>query len=860
MKTMRFAAAAALLAWSASALAETVEIKGRLRFEPPLGEDDVLASGMCYVLNGLDVVTYQGLDGSGEIDTSVDVAEGTRALSLYCTHDKFEAFRRLLPIQSGRIAVDHAFDKPRTFYGSASVDSDGRSTTFEVSFPVDDVDFVNVETSAGTFQRMRRKSGEILPVREGKPLVSFPETPVHAGVVALPLTKRIMSVEITPESPKVLENIRLYPVQPPHGNKDGAALPDFVFDPEVYARGEARAATPIGTATLGVVDSNVHRILLNGVDYDPAAKRLTLYRKLRVRVTYGQHDGCFRKVFQDPRRPLDPIEREYERIPPPTVRVAVNYQEWKNGDCVQNVQTAQIGARLLIVAPPIFLAPANALKAHKQSRGLSTEVVSTATIARDHGGGKLTPEAIKAYILKFNQNSAVKLRYLLLVGDSELIPTYYDRENENIFDSAYNAGDAFYGQLTNDFGAPPTLGIGRLPVDPTPEADDPADAAWAVVRKIITFETEPPRDDRYYGTATFAAFFQDAEPDGIADLFNSVELVEREMGSVLKSVGHGYQRIYKASANSQPETWQDRSTPIDAELRRPQYAWAGDASQVMSQVQAGTFLLVHRGHGWWDRWAEPGLQVSDLGRFTAVDHKFPVILSLNCASGLFDNETVDLPENRLGEGYGPDKTKAYLAESLVRKPDGALAVIADTRTSISALNDQLGRGFFKGMLPRDTRTGGEGLIGRLGDLLNYAKADVASQRVDAHSVREQILIYNVLGDPTIELPLAKPQELKVKGVVLDDDFGDDGDEPTGYELNVEIGVDGCDECGLNSLDDAVRRERQPMMVVQDSLGNVLGRDLGGTYFSVSLPRQLPEELFVTIQGASLRTIKFTHRP
>lgn len=859
MKAHLLAAALALPFLAAPALADNVEIQGRLRYDPPLTQDDVLANGMCYVLDGLDVITYQGLDSDGEISTSVDVPSGTRSLSLFCTHDKFEPIRRLLPIQNGRVAVEQTFNKPRTFYGAANVDTDGQSTAFDVSFPVDDVELVDVETSAGTFQRMRLRTGDILPVRDGLSQVSFPETPVHAGIVALPLGKN-MRVEVVPESPKVIENVRLYPVQPPNGNKDGAAPPDFVYDPEKYARGGAQVTEPIGTATIGVVDANVQRLLLNGVDYDPASKRLTLYRKLKIRVVYGQHDGCFRRIFQDPNRPLDPIEKEYERIPPPTVRVAVNYLEWKNGGCTQNVQTSRDGARLLIVAPPVFLAPANALKAHKQARGLSTEVVSTATIARDHGNGRLTPEAIKAYILKFNLESAVKLRYLLLIGDSELIPTYYDRENENIFDSAYNAGDAFYGQLTNDFGAPPTLGIGRLPVDPTPEAGDPADSAWTVVRKIMNFENDPPRDDRYYGTATFAAYFQDAEPDGVADLFNSVELVEREMGSVLKSVNHAYQRVYKASPNSQPTTWQDRSTPIDADLRRPQYGWTGDANQLMSQVQAGSFLLVHRGHGWWDRWAEPGLKVEDVGRFTAVDRKFPVVLSLNCASGLFDNETVDLPENRLGEGYGPDKTKAYLAESLVRKADGALAVIADTRTSISALNDQLGRGFFKGMLPRDTQTGGEGLIGRLGDLLNYAKADVASQRVDAHSIREQVLIYNLLGDPTVELPLAKPQELKVRSVVLDDDFGDDGDEPTGYRLIVELEVEGCAECGLKSLDTYVRKERQPMMVVQDSLGNVLGRNLGEMGFSVSLPRELPTELFVTIQGASLRTIKFAHRP
>ena len=53
MKAFLQASLAALCLSSAPALSDTVQIQGRLQYDPPLTQDDVLASGMCYVLDGL---------------------------------------------------------------------------------------------------------------------------------------------------------------------------------------------------------------------------------------------------------------------------------------------------------------------------------------------------------------------------------------------------------------------------------------------------------------------------------------------------------------------------------------------------------------------------------------------------------------------------------------------------------------------------------------------------------------------------------------------------------------------------------------------------------------------------------------
>ena len=60
----------------------------------------------------------------------------------------------------------------------------------------------------------------------------------------------------------------------------------------------------------------------------------------------------------------------------------------------------------------------------------------------------------------------------------------------------------------------------------------------------------------------------------------------------------------------------------------------------------------------------------------------PVVFSVNCASGIFDDETT--------ADYAPN---TYFAEHLVRMDGGAVGVLGDTRNSPSWPNTALAMGF-----------------------------------------------------------------------------------------------------------------------------------------------------------------------
>jgi hypothetical protein len=109
-------------------------------------------------------------------------------------------------------------------------------------------------------------------------------------------------------------------------------------------------------------------------------------------------------------------------------------------------------------------------------------------------------------------------------------------------------------------------------------------------------------------------------------------------------------------------------------------------------------LLYQRDHSWWDGWGNPAFGIPNLAAISVTNNQFPVVFSVNCASGIFDGETVDLLGNMVGSGYAAGMG-TWWAETFLRKSDGALAVIGDTRSSSTIDNNHLSFGLFDAVFP-----------------------------------------------------------------------------------------------------------------------------------------------------------------
>ncbi|MDO8473498.1 MAG: C25 family cysteine peptidase [Dehalococcoidia bacterium] len=65
---------------------------------------------------------------------------------------------------------------------------------------------------------------------------------------------------------------------------------------------------------------------------------------------------------------------------------------------------------------------------------------------------------------------------------------------------------------------------------------------------------------------------------------------------------------------------------------------SGSTANIVNAINNGRFLVLHRDHGWEGGWSNPGFATGNANGLTNGG-LLPVVFSVNCASGLFDNET-----------------------------------------------------------------------------------------------------------------------------------------------------------------------------------------------------------------------------
>ena len=98
-----------------------------------------------------------------------------------------------------------------------------------------------------------------------------------------------------------------------------------------------------------------------------------------------------------------------------------------------------------------------------------------------------------------------------------------------------------------------------------------------------------------------------------------------KMRAGLRSRGHVVTRLNTAQAAADIQLFKD-NTPIPDELKRPATPWTDGRDQVVSELNAGRFLFVHRDHGSRLCWANPGININDIGLLNSTSTELPVVL------------------------------------------------------------------------------------------------------------------------------------------------------------------------------------------------------------------------------------------
>jgi len=609
--------------------------------------------------------------------------------------------------------------------------SDVRGIALDVQFP--DFKVVEVEREGTVYQRVH------VPDYGLTDDVGKPELPSLGRFVAIPRGARVQ-LHILEADFKLLEGYRIYPVQPPAADTVGAEDAPFTLDKEFYER---NAFYPPSVAALDseavIRERNTVIIRFYPLQYNPAARQLRAYSHLRLQLSFsGGTDAAIDARLYSPY--YEDLYRSF----------VMNYDLLeKAGTRSQGIELASAnGCELLIITHPDFLTAANTLADWKRQKGLDTEVRTTT----DTGS---TAASIKSYIQNAYNTWSPVPSFILFLGDAEFIPTHYVTAHP--YESNRLIGTDLYYATVAGSDYFPDITTGRLSVDTLDEAN-------AVVNKIINYERNPVTDSSFYANATVAAYFQDGE-GGVYDGYDDRPFLRtsEEIRNFLLSKGYTVRRIYDTLASVNPTHYNNgaygNGEPLPAELLRANgFTWSGNATDINNAINAGTFLVNHRDHGYRFGWAHPPYSTSNIDGLTN-GNKLPVILSMNCQSGWFDNETDDA-------GFNTPSTDVQFAEKFLRRANGgAGGVVAATRTSFSGHNDAIDKGMIDAIWPDFLSYSRSGTFSnpqrRMGQVLNYGKMYYATVYGESTTRKIEFEIFHYFGDPTMQIWVSPPDPMSV---------------------------------------------------------------------------------------------------
>lgn len=571
-----------------------------------------------------------------------------------------------------------------------------------------------------------------------------PAVPMHRQLVAAPMGRgvRVWVREVDPVPAEEIF-LNLYPIQdsPMDQEVDPYDFSDrpFSINRQIYSSNDPWPRQPVSVKYLGNGrDMEFYLVEAAAGQYYPLENRLVLFESSPYEIAFLGGNGSF--ATENMQSPFDSNSRYLMENVLNKVTVSANIRE--------RIREDIFGEEFLILTHPDFEQAALELRDWKREKGIWANVFTCGTDTDLHD--MQTADDIDAFIESRYTHGLIRPSYVLLLGDSEFIPTFY--YNEIGTDWPY----AVLGDPETD--SIPDLAVGRIPVDTL-------DQATVVVRKIVRYEKNPVNDADFYRRAVVASQFQCCREGAPKDGTDSRSFVEVSEFSrqVLLTAGKEVTRIYGRTGDSTPARYYDGTLLPEALSSAKNFAWNGGAKDITNAWNNGTFLIIHRDHGLVSGWGTPSYSSNNILALTNGE-RLPVVFSINCATGFFDNETAD-------GAYGTIQNGIYFAENALRQPNGgAVSLIAATRNSPSWENSTLLQGFMDAIwtnaLPKFGTSQSQR---RLGDILNHGKRYVVSktgmnvmgETIWENAVRNELYLWHCIGDPTLELWVKNPHVQEV---------------------------------------------------------------------------------------------------
>jgi hypothetical protein len=633
------------------------------------------------------------------------------------------------------------------------------NTGIAVDSDIPGMNSVNVSVEGQIYQRLS------MPYVHYTTAVGKPKVPVIRRYLEIPYDVNYLTVEILYADPEILSGYNVYPAQQPLLDIETDEILEFVRDEKTYT---TDAFYPADIAEVG--ESAImrgHRITslaLFPVQFNPVKKQLRVYSKIEVRINYdrpAQIEGIKERLDSEAFELLCKVLLLNYRLRP------------RIFEAIGNPPSVDY----LIITHADFETDVKPLADWKEKKGLRTKIVKRSDICTNADPLDDADEIAK-YLQDAYDNWNPPPTYVLLVGDSDFIPTHYRtvHPGEDRWGNLYHGGnrtatDLYYSTLDGSDRFPDIF-VGRISVDTAAQTT-------TIVNKIIDYEKNPQTNAAFYNDISVSAFFQDTDDAGT--LFNESDgfedrrfvLTSEEIRDFLLGQGYAVERIYNTDSAVNPTNYNngdyDAGVPLPAGI-----PWNGNTARITNAFNGGRFIITHRDHGgsrnYWDErpaWANGQRQGAfdgwDEPRFTTANvpglnnaNELPVVFSMNCQTGWFDGET---------DPYNTWNFECFCEELLRHQNGGAVAVFGATRNSFSGYNDDLIRGFIDAIWPNFDPTMTSGAMFELGQVLVYGKVHMAVTPKpawgDPNLELTEFEEFHLFGDPEMWIWTQQPTALTV---------------------------------------------------------------------------------------------------
>ncbi len=432
---------------------------------------------------------------------------------------------------------------------------------------------------------------------------------------------------------------------------------------------------------------------------------------------------------------------------------------------------------LLIIAPARFEAALEPLVAHKNATGIGTTVLTLGDASRMYEGQDL-PEKIKRAIAYYERHHFV--RYVMLVGDSDIFPVRYtlkcEGEDSNYLHS-YRSGDLYYADLYEADGATfedwdanrdgqygeqgcdlahanvdnldmrPDVAVGRVPVSSEAELT-------TYVTKLLQYERQAAG-----ASWTERAVFITGDYGNSKDYANEAAAPLRDDLRIIK--------LYHDAQDCDPR-----------QLPTP--------DNINAQFNQGALFMTYIGHGSPSGWATggeggscPGVSSPYYDTRTDMNGlhnagKLPILLTFGCSTGQYatpapwDFPYVDLDDvahdystyagaKRIEPERPNPSQKGYDVESMAEQflvltgESGAIAFVGPVVLDVTGQSWKLAREIFRSYAYGYTILGDAWLNGFRAYVDEMASLPNVGQGLQDAWLFKNVEVFHLFGDPSLRI-------------------------------------------------------------------------------------------------------------